>query len=124
MRMPDYEIVPGETNQRQLVLRDPDTGLSITNGAEALVHKLHQDNILRSRRLIYYDTMGSRDELLHNGAGGFLGFACAPLEQEPAGDLIVEPDAIAGLDPGRLLSTALEDETLAAAEDGLDSAID
>ena len=57
-------------------IRDINAGaLSVTNDAEAVVQKLCAE--YGGRRIIYQDSMGLWDELLHDGRGRFLGFAPA-----------------------------------------------
>ena len=53
---------------------------SVTNAAEDVVEDL--TGMLQGRRLLYIDTMGEQDELLHDGQGKFLGF-------KPARDVVV-----------------------------------
>lgn len=49
--------------------------MSVTNDAEAVVRALHDQGVLRGRRLLYYDSEGRLDELKHDGHGNFTGFA-------------------------------------------------
>lgn len=60
--------------EKSVVLVDVGTGMSITNDAETVVREVQEKGILKGRRLFYYDTMGSLDELLHDGKGVFVGF--------------------------------------------------
>lgn len=48
---------------------------TVTNDAEAVVAELHKLGKLGPRRLFYLDSDGNRDEIRHDGAGRFLGFA-------------------------------------------------
>jgi hypothetical protein len=69
-----YEIVKDDS----LFLTISDVGQdrpSVTNDAEGVVLELHQVGILGSRRLLYYDSEGRLDELVHDGRGTFLGFS-------------------------------------------------
>lgn len=50
-------------------------GLTVTNDAEAVVRDLHRNGILGERRLLYKDSLGSIDEIKHDGKGSFVGFA-------------------------------------------------
>lgn len=57
-----------------LAIRDLNDGAtSVTNDAEGVVAWLHRNKALDDRRLIYEDTDGVWDELVHSG-GTFLGF--------------------------------------------------
>ena len=57
-----------------LAIRDLNTGaMSVTNDAEAVVFYLWKNNSLEDRRLIYQDSEGAWDEILHS-AGTFIGF--------------------------------------------------
>ncbi|MCC7144269.1 MAG: hypothetical protein IT349_19410 [Candidatus Eisenbacteria bacterium] len=56
-----------------VVLEDLDGKCSVTNDAERVVR--HLANVgLKDRHLIYRDTDGVWDELLHDGSGTFKGF--------------------------------------------------
>lgn len=71
-----YEIV--EDLAERLVIRD--TGhaagrMTVTNDAEAVVASLAP--VLRGRRLLYFDSTGTLDELVHRD-GAFVGFAPGP----------------------------------------------
>lgn len=79
MRRALYEIV--DTSNDRLVIRDigHDCGRpTVTNDAEAVVAELHCLNVLAGRKLLYYDSSGDLDELVHDGAGNFVGFAPGP----------------------------------------------
>lgn len=52
--------------------------LTVTNDAEGVVRRLHESGELGHRRLLYHDSEGSLDELKHDGAGTFVGFAPGP----------------------------------------------
>ena len=76
-----FGSVPEETTDEILVIRDLDmpSCRSITNDAEAVVEYLHDKGWLSNeRRLMYYDTDGNKDEILHDGNGVFLGFSPGP----------------------------------------------
>ncbi len=53
---------------------DQDVGLSVTNDAEAVIEDLGALGVLEGRRVLYRDTEGSWDELLHDGPR-FVSFA-------------------------------------------------
>lgn len=58
----------------KLVIADVGSGsTSVTNDAEAVVLALHKQG-LGNRKLLYYDSEGHLDELLHDGNGNFIGF--------------------------------------------------
>lgn len=57
-----------------ITIRDLDDGRSVTNDAERIVAKLIAE--WGNKRILYYDTMGNLDELLHE-AGVFKGYAPA-----------------------------------------------
>lgn len=73
------------TDNGALTIRDLCLGTSITNDAEAVVAELHRSGVLAGRRLYYFDTMGQLDELVHDGQGGFKGFAPGPRAGAPGG---------------------------------------
>jgi hypothetical protein len=51
-------------------------GMSVTNDAEAVCSSLHrQGKLPKTRFLIYRDSDGRWDQLVHDGEGKFLGFA-------------------------------------------------
>ena len=50
-------------------------GMSVTNDAEAVVRDLHRNGMLGERQLLYQDSLGSVDEIKHDGKGSFQGFA-------------------------------------------------
>ena len=51
---------------------------SVTNDAEAVLLELHNNGVLKGRRLFYYDSEGQLDEIKHDGKGNFTGFAPGP----------------------------------------------
>ena len=57
-----YRITKVTPNVVQLV--DTDSGMSVTNDAERVVAEVF--NLYPNRRIIYRDTTGQWDELLHN----------------------------------------------------------
>jgi len=74
----NYSIV--RSDAQQIVIRDEgpwDRHLTITNDAEAIVAGLHESGSLRGRKLLYYDSDGQLDELVHEG-GRFVRFAPGP----------------------------------------------
>src|SRR5579885_3128206 len=79
-----YEIVFSETTPPVLTIRDLGPWCevpTITNDAQHVVRELHQKGFLKAgRKLHYYDSDGRLDELLHDGAGRFMGF-CAIVQQ-------------------------------------------
>lgn len=79
----NYVIVEDDADQNEpLIIRDVghDSGFaSVTNAAETVVAELHADGQLpKGRTLYYFDSEGDMDELLHDGAGQFLGFKPGP----------------------------------------------
>jgi hypothetical protein len=74
MRVPSYRVVHEDNDVVAIV--DLNKGLSITNGAEAVIDDLetHLDGGLGDRKVVYQDTTGQWDELCHDGNGFFLGF--------------------------------------------------
>lgn len=77
-RPAEYEVVTSTPDT--LTIRDVGSsrGLTVTNDAEAVVAALHRDGDLGTRTLLYYDSVGDLDELVHDGRGRFLGFAPGP----------------------------------------------
>ena len=72
MKTPNYRIV--EQTDEYVLIRDIgpwDTFPTVTNGAEQVVAELAQ--MLKGRRLEYYDSEGERDQLLVKD-GKFAGF--------------------------------------------------
>lgn len=65
-----YKIV--KVTPRAVHLIDLDDGMSVTNDAENVVAEVF--NAYPNRRIVYRDTMGCWDELVHNH-GIFTGFA-------------------------------------------------
>ena len=51
---------------------------TVTNDAEAVVADLHESGLLGTKQLYYHDSDGTLDELRHDGAGKFLGYASGP----------------------------------------------
>jgi hypothetical protein len=74
MKIPAYRVIHEDAEIVAIV--DQNTGLSITNGAEAVIANLDKTlhGGLGDRRVIYQDTTGTWDELCHND-GVFTGFA-------------------------------------------------
>lgn len=77
-RPAEYEVVTSTPDT--LTIRDVGGSrcLTVTNDAEAVVAALHADGGLGTRKLLYYDSVGDLDELVHDGRGRFLGFAPGP----------------------------------------------
>lgn len=73
-----YNIV--KETAELFAIEDTDTGVSITNDAEAVVYELVNVHKIGDKRIVYKDTMGNWDELLHDG-DQFTGFA--PYRKEP-----------------------------------------
>jgi hypothetical protein len=75
-----YETVDEESTSEVLVIRDVggSRAMTVTNDAESVVAELHQHYGLGARKLLYYDSSGDLDELVHDGAGRFVGFAPGP----------------------------------------------
>lgn len=73
-----YEVTSSTPDT--LTIRDlgGDGRLTVTNDAERVVADLYGDDLLGSRKLLYYDSSGDLDELVHDGRGRFLGFAPGP----------------------------------------------
>ncbi len=73
----NYEILHDQSTNDVLVIRDVgpwDRHKTVTNAAEQVVSNLYDQGLLDDgRRLLYYDSEGDRDELLHQD-GKFLGF--------------------------------------------------
>lgn len=69
-----------------LVIRDLgpwDQHPTVTNDAEGVVARLFRDGLIPGRRrLLYFDSDGNLDELLHDG-GKFAGFAPGPRGERP-----------------------------------------
>lgn len=49
-------------------------GPTITNDVEAVLADVHACLCTSGRRVIYRDSLGTWDEIVHDGAGGFRGF--------------------------------------------------
>ena len=74
-----FEIVSSNNE----VLHIKDVGdhskvLTVTNDAESVVGRLHRSGDLGARKLLYTDSDGAVDELKHDGAGRFTGYAPGP----------------------------------------------
>ncbi len=73
----NFETVPEESNADVLVIRDigpHSTFKTVTNDVENVIAFLTENGQLNDgRQLLYYDSDGDRDELLHKG-GKFVGF--------------------------------------------------
>jgi hypothetical protein len=71
-----FTFVESESNDEVLVIRDSNNPAckTITNAAEEVVKYLHDKGWLGSKRLLYYDTDGRKDELLHDSNGKFIDF--------------------------------------------------
>jgi hypothetical protein len=77
MNQANYELVHEESTPELLVIRDVgpwDQYMTVTNAAETVVYTLWAlGHLPAGRRLYYYDSLGSLDELLHQ-EGVFKGF--------------------------------------------------
>lgn len=89
MNTAEYEIVEDPVDPRTLqvsgplVIRDLNAGRSVTNDAERVVRELwEQGRLFNERRLFYYDSEGSLDELVHD-EGTFVRFAPGPGRVDP-----------------------------------------
>lgn len=71
MMLCQFQIVH-ETNEFVFIV-DLDGKRSVTNDAEKVVQYFHK--IIPQKRIMYRDTQGRWDELLHDKHGNFLGFA-------------------------------------------------
>lgn len=78
----NIRILHGISTKEELVIEDIgpwDRYQTVTNDAEGVVDALTCMGHLRpGRRLMYYDSGGDLDEILHDGHGRFLGFAPGP----------------------------------------------
>jgi len=76
----NYVIVAD--SKEKIVIRDIgpwDRYATVTNAAEGVVEELFRRGVLpQGKLLLYYDSSGDLDQLLHDGAGVFTGFAPAP----------------------------------------------
>lgn len=68
-----------------VAIEDLDGLVSVTNDAEAVVRHLAKIG-LKGRRLLYRDSDGIWDELVHDGGGGFMAFA--PIRAELLNDAL------------------------------------
>jgi hypothetical protein len=78
VRNANFEIVPDESTDQELVIRDlgGKDFPSVTNAAEQVIENLTKyGHLTENRRLFYYDSTNRLDELLHDGQGTFVGFA-------------------------------------------------
>lgn len=66
-----------EQTDEKVVIRDVGNNgcMTVTNDAEGVVRGLHANGMLGARRLFYYDSEGTLDEIKHDGKGAFKGFA-------------------------------------------------
>ncbi len=82
MKGANYLIV--DDRRDWMIIRDVgpwDHYATVTNAAEGVVAELHARGVLPvGKMLLYYDSEYSLDQLLHNGLGGFMGFAPAPAD--------------------------------------------
>lgn len=73
-----YRIVHQDARVLAIVDTGDGTHASVTNAAEEVVLELSQNEkvggLPAGRRLVYRDSEERWDELLHDGAGNFLGF--------------------------------------------------
>lgn len=86
MRRSKYEVMPGECTPDILVIRDAGgtMDMTVTNDAENVVIDLVKRELLkRGMRLFYYDSEGTKDEILFDDRGFFRGFATTH-EREPS----------------------------------------
>ena len=77
----NYEIVESECSPELVVIRDIgpwDQFWTITNATESVIEELYaQGKLEDGQMLLYYDSEGSLDELLHEN-GRFVGFKAGP----------------------------------------------
>lgn len=71
-----FDIVRSDAESITIRDRVEDHACSVTNDAEAVVAEMTALG-LGKRRLFYFDSMGNRDEILHE-AGKFAGFKAGP----------------------------------------------
>lgn len=81
MKGANYVIV--SDNKACIVIQDVgpwDHYGTVTNAAEGVVVELYKRGVLstKGKMLLYYDSSGELDQLLHDGLGKFTGFAPAP----------------------------------------------
>lgn len=73
---PKYSL--REYNDKRVVIRDEfdpsNPTMSVTNGAEIVVKELYREGWLQDQQLLYFDTEGQLDELVHDNKGNFKGF--------------------------------------------------
>jgi len=76
-RSANYNVVAEKPDE--IIIRDVgpwERHPTVTNDAEGVVADLHREGRLPAgRRLLYYDSWGELDQLLHDGQGRFTGFA-------------------------------------------------
>ena len=76
-----YEIVWSQCTDFQLIIRDINGTVSITNDVENLVPGLLKMGVLKyGMNLFYYDSTGQLDQILFDSTG-FLGFKAGPLKK-------------------------------------------
>ncbi len=85
MNQANYDIVHEESTPELLVIRDLgpwDHYMTVTNAAESVVNTLWLlGHLAAGRRLYYYDSLGSLDELVHKD-GVFKGFLPVKVNHE------------------------------------------
>ena len=80
-----FSVVHATDDFSNLVIRDLDQSVSVTNDVENLVAHLFSKGMIQNRTsLLYYDTEGSLDRILHQN-GKFVGFAPGPRNREARG---------------------------------------
>ena len=63
-----------EVKSTHILITDLNGPVSITNDATAVVEWLYDNDLLSNQTLFYIDSEGKKTELIHNGAGNFVGF--------------------------------------------------
>ena len=80
-----FSVVHATDDFSNLVIRDLNQSVSITNDVENLVAYLFSNGVIQNHTsLLYYDTEGSLDRILHQN-GKFVGFAPGPRNREVRG---------------------------------------
>jgi hypothetical protein len=75
-----FEVVSVERDA--VTIRDLVRGRSVTNDAEHVIEQLVKSGLLtEERKLFYYDTTGTLDEILWEPPSRFVGFAPGPREE-------------------------------------------
>lgn len=69
---------------------------SVTNDAEAVLALLART--IRNRRFLYFDSEGRLDEILHNGAGQFVGFVPVSFEDRQRVRFLIDTTRAGGFD--------------------------